>query len=96
MKLAFVLFLVFLTTTSSFPDIRIDHLVFGWVALGRVSYSTCDSTDFVLYSGEIFIGWRGWCFPTEISANMIYGNKSIRALSYTSGVGTSYSQFEIV
>lgn len=95
MKLFLVLFFAVLTGTFSYPDVRVDQRVYGWIASGTVHYIGCRNVDFDLEFPKHFEIYRGACLIKEISALMIKGNQTIWASSYRSS-GTGYAQFEIV
>lgn len=80
---------------SAYPDTRVDNLVPGWHASGRISYAWCKARDFELDYLEHVLDPRGACLLIRITAIMIKDGQHIRAKDYVSS-GTAYATFEIV
>lgn len=101
MKQIFYSFFVVLTAlycvrvVSAYPPVRVDHLVPGWKASGRISYAWCNARDFQLEHGEHVLDRRGACLLIRITAVMTKDDQSIRASDYVSS-GTAFATFEIV
>lgn len=87
--------LYFVTIVSSYPAVRVDNLVPGWRASGRISYAWCKGRDFELGPGDHVLDSRGACLLIRITAVMKKDDQIIRTSDYVSS-GTAYATFEIV
>lgn len=87
--------LYFVGMVSSYPAVRVDNLVPGWHASGRISYAWCKGRDFELEYGEHVLDSRGACLLLRITAVMKKDGQNIRTSDYSSS-GTAYATFEIV